>query len=189
MSLQTLVSAPVGAGPASASKSPETGPRVTVLLVMQIGDRGIRRFTKTADPILCLPQRCYVSQGPAADAKAITRAQAFGPGVALGTRAGSCNHQPACVFRNLELDGGSAELQPIDLRILRHDRREARIISPDVSCRLEDSRIVCRQPVQASDYTLWVVPETTAAEAGALLLQTTVQAGLGGTISAELKKN
>ena len=154
--------------------------RVTVLLAMQPGSRGIRRFDKTADPILCVGARCYVSRGAGASAEPISRGKAFGPGVALGSRAGLCNNTLTCVFRNVDLERTMAEVQPIDLRILRHDRREPRTVMADPTCRLDAGRLMCQRPVIASDYTLWVVPEGLAEQAGSLALETAVRAGLRG---------
>ncbi|MCL4767832.1 MAG: hypothetical protein KJZ80_16515 [Hyphomicrobiaceae bacterium] len=154
--------------------------RVTVLLVMQAGSRGIRRFEKSGDPILCTASRCYVSRGGAAPAEAISRGKAFGPGVALGSRAGRCSRSLTCVFRNVDLERALAEVQPIDLRILRHDRREPRTVMADPTCRVNAGRLTCRRPVIAADYMLWVVPERTAERAGAIALETAVRAGLPG---------
>lgn len=152
--------------------------RVTVLLVMQPGSRGIRRFEKSADPILCMSSRCYVSRGAAAPAEAISRGKAFGPTVALVSRAGRCRHSLTCVFRNVDLERTMAEVQPIDLRILRHDRRERRTVMPDPTCQLEDGHLSCRRPVIAPDYTMWVVPENVAEKVGSLALEMAVRAGL-----------
>ncbi len=149
--------------------------RVTILLLMEPGNRGIRRFNKTGDPILCLDRSCYVSQGAAQPASEIARSRAFGPGVALGSRAGSCENSLTCVFRNVDLGGRSAEVQPIDLRVLRHDRRELRSVEADRTCRVTSGQLTCRRPVIADSYTLWIVPEAVAERAGAMALETAVR--------------
>ncbi len=154
--------------------------RVTVLLVMQAGSRGIRRFERTGDPILCTASRCYISRGAAAPADAMSRGKAFGPGVALGLRAGQCSRSLTCVFRGVDLGRTLAEVQPIDLRILRHDRRESRTVMADPTCRVEAGSLTCGRPVIAADYMLWVVPERVAERAGSLALESAVRAGLPG---------
>ncbi len=149
--------------------------RVTILLLMEPGDRGIRRFNKTGDPIICLDRSCYVSQGAAQPAYEIPRGRAFGPGVALGSRAGSCSRSLTCVFRNVDLGARSADVQPIDLRVLRHDRRESRTVEADRTCRVAAGQLTCRRPVIADSYTLWIVPEAVAERAGAMALETAVR--------------
>lgn len=153
--------------------------RVSVLLAMEPGSRGIRRFgPKTADPMLCVADRCYISNGPDAAARELPRRQAFGPGVALGTRAGACRHSLVCVFRRVDLGGESVTMQPIDLRILRHDRRTTATVSADESCRVRGGMLVCAAPVVASSYRAWIVPEKTAEEAGPRALTDALEAGL-----------
>ena len=155
--------------------------RVTILLVMEPGSRGIRRFNKTADPILCVDTHCYISNGPGQPARAMTRPRALGPAVTLGTRAGYCRRSLACVFRGVDFKHTMAVVQPIDLRILRHDRREPRAVTVDPTCRIEGHRLTCGRPILAQGYKLWVVPEIIAERAGALALEMAVRAGLPGS--------
>ncbi len=155
--------------------------RVTILLVMEPGSRGIRRFNKTADPILCVDTHCYISNGPGQPARAMTRPRALGPAVTLGTRAGYCRRSLACVFRGVDFKHTMAVVQPIDLRILRHDRREPRAVTVDPTCRIEGHRLTCGRPILAQGYKLWVLPEIIAERAGALALEMAVRAGLPGS--------
>jgi hypothetical protein len=171
-----IIAAPPVSPPASTQTQPET--RVTVLIVMNPGDRGIRRTNKTADPVLCLGPDCYVSTGPAADAKHVTRWQALGTFNTLGRRAGACNNSLGCVFRNVELGAVKAMLQPIDLRVMHHDRRETREVRADPTCEAIGLRLSCAAGIKASGYRLWVVPESVARKAGAAALDAAVKAGL-----------
>lgn len=155
------------------------GDRVAVLLVMKPGSRGIRRLIKSADPVLCVDQSCYVSRGPVSAAAALSRARTFGATNTLGGRAGACSDRLGCVFRNVTLSGRTSVVQPVDLRIISHDRREARAVSADVSCRIERAVLACDGGVMASDYMLWVVPETLAERAGPAALEAAVANGLG----------
>jgi colicin import membrane protein len=157
--------------------------RATVLLVMEPGSRGIRRWNKTADPMLCFGETCYVSSGTAHPATALSRAKAFGPGVALGSRAGACRNALGCVFRDIKLDHAVTAMQPIDLRILRHDRREAREVAADETCRLTRGVLSCRAPVRAETYRAWIVPEDLAELAGPEALATAVTSGLPDEVS------
>jgi colicin import membrane protein len=166
-----------GSGAASARG------RATVLLVLEPGNRGIRRWNKTADPMLCFGETCYVSTGAASPATVLTRTKAFGPGVALGSRAGACRNALGCVFRAIKLDHSVTAMQPIDLRILRHDRRELREVAADETCRLTRGVLSCRAPVRADTYRAWIVPEDLAELAGPEALAAAVASGLPDEVS------
>lgn len=165
--------------------SADADPRhATVLLVMKPGNRGIRRWNKTADPMLCIDDSCYISAGAETAARRVTRRKGFGPGIALGTRAGACNDQLACVFRNVDLVNDHAWMQPVDLRIVRHDRRESRRISTDPTCTLSDGRIACARTIESDDYRAWIVPEDVARHAGADALKAALDNRLQGNVMA-----
>lgn len=158
--------------------------RVTVLIVMTPGKRGIRRWNKTADPMLCIEGGCYISAGGAEPARLVSRREGFGPGIALGDRAGACRSQLACVFRDVDLTADRAWMQPVDLRILRHDRRESRMVSADPSCRIERGRLSCARTVEGEGYRAWIVPEDAAREAGERMLASALEGHLGEGIGA-----
>lgn len=152
-------------------RTPQSAERhVTVLLRMEPGDKGIRRFDKTADPMLCVAESCYISRGPDRPAERIERWQAFGPFVALGSRAGACNNSLGCVFRDVDLEAAAALIQPVDLRIVRHDRRQAREASADATCRMRRGRLACERTLSGGTWSAWVVPESLARQAGAAAL-------------------
>ncbi len=71
--------------------------RVTVLLWMAPGSYGIRRGHPTADPILCLPDGCYVSRGPELSAR-FSRADALWASPTPGAVAPgpAATNSPAC---------------------------------------------------------------------------------------------
>lgn len=140
--------------------------RATVLLVMNPGFTGIRLFNNTADPILCMPDVCWISRGPDEDARMVPRRKALGPLNTLGNRAGACNDRTGCVFRNVEITPAASVVQPIDMRLLRHDRREAIQVRVDRSCRMEGNQLQCAAPQRGPDYQVWVVPEVLAGDAG-----------------------
>ena len=159
--------------PLSAAES-----RVTLLLVMDPGHAGIRRNNPSADPILCMREICYISRGTDADAIALPRQRAFGPINTLGPRAGACSNQLGCVFRNIDLGGAMAVVQPVDLRLIKHDRRETSEVRVDLSCAVRQSRLTCSQTTRGPDYRLWAVPESISANAGSAALMAAVHAGL-----------
>lgn len=162
------------------SAETETGTRVTILLTMDAGDRGIRRFNPSADPVLCVGDTCYISRGPDLDARAMPRKRALGALNTLGDRAGACGNSLNCVFRNVDLGSASAAIQPVDLRVLKHDRRELSEVRADPTCKIDNERLRCTSDVRGSSYRLWAVTERLARQAGGNMLRTTLESGLGG---------
>ncbi len=160
--------------------------RVTVLMVMKPGDRGIRRFDKDADPVLCTNDGCYISQGVDTPARFLTTHKALGFKNTFGQRAGACRDQLACVFRSVDLGRQPSFVQPVDLRMVHHDRREMKQASADDSCKLNGGHLTCARPVRASNYTLWIVPEKLAQKAGADVLSRALAEGVGATQAADL---
>lgn len=167
----------VPAGEAAAAE-PIDGRTVTVLLVMNAGNKGIRRWNKNADPMLCVDDKCYISRGMTSAAKSLARTRAFGPGVALGDRAGACRNTLVCAFRGVSLASDKGWMQPIDLRILRHDRRTAQLVSADRTCRAERGALSCSVVVEGGDYRAWIVPEPTAEKAGPAAIEAALRAEL-----------
>ena len=156
----------------------ENDRRVTILLIMDVGNKGIRRWSKTADPMLCIRDKCYLSQGRSKPARELLRGKAFGPSVAFGIRGLSCRSHPACIFREVNLHGRTASLQPVDLKILHHDRRETRLIEADRSCTMVAGRLSCDKLFGAGSWRAWVVPEAVAEWAGPQKLQAALNSGL-----------
>jgi colicin import membrane protein len=152
--------------------------RATVLLVMEPGRRGIRRFDHSAEPVLCTGPVCYISTGPGHIATPMPRMTALGPANTFGRRAGACRHTLGCVFRRVEIGEAGARLEPVDLRVMRHDRREPREARPDHTCEVVAGRLYCSEPARAGSWRAWIVPEDVAREAGPALLEAAVKAGL-----------
>ncbi|MEZ5853298.1 MAG: hypothetical protein R3D67_00585 [Hyphomicrobiaceae bacterium] len=155
-----------------------TATRVTVLLHMEPGNYGIRRNNKSADPLLCREWDCYVSGGADTDARAMHRRRAFGIGRTLGSRAGACSNSLGCVFRGIDLGSYPAVLQPVDMHVLRHDKREPTVLRETSACRIVGGALECQHAFQGPGYVMWVVPETLAERAGSGALQAAVDRGL-----------
>jgi hypothetical protein len=167
---------PVPSMPSIASAPADA--RVTILLVMEPGTKGIRRFNKTADPVICEGTSCFVSNGAGAPARVMALRKTLGPGNTFGKRAGACRGKLACVFRGVTLTGAAPTIQPVDLKVLVHDRREARTVSGDASCRVIATRLACGRTVVAQGYRAWIVPESVAEVAGPAALDAAVLRGL-----------
>ncbi len=157
---------------------------VTVLLVMDPGTTGIRTGNKTADPVICLDNWCYVSTGTETPAKVMTRGATLGPINSLGLRAGACRKSLTCIYRGLDIaayfvaGAKPASVQPVDLRYLHHDRRQAIPLQVDNGCSAQRGEIRCARSLRGKGWIAWIIPENLAAEAGVEALQTALGAGL-----------
>lgn len=158
--------------------------RVTVLMIMAPGTYGIRRGASVADPVLCTTDGCYVSNGADIPARFMPRRRALGVGNTLGARAGACRQSLRCVFRDMAFEY-PALLQPVDLHILKHDRRRPQRVITDSDCRLAAGRLTCSRGIYAEDYALWIVPERLAAMAGPEALEWALRDGLSYSRSAD----
>ena len=177
-----------GASRDSVATSDASETRATILLVMEPGSKGIRRYEKTADPIICIGEQCYVGSGTEMAATEMARGRALGPGNTLGQRAGACRHSLVCVFRDVPVGHGRFELQPIDMRILRHDRRETASAEIDRTCTAVGGYLRCAKGVNAATYRVWIVPESVARKGGTAALSAALSAGLTASTAAELRR-
>ncbi len=114
------------------------------------------------------------------------RVQSLCNGNTLGRRAAACNQTVACVFRVLDLKSPKATVQAIDMRIMRHDRREFMAVEADHTCRLVAGTLSCDRIFTARTWRAWVVPELLAAEAGPAALESALKTGLRPHTSAAL---
>jgi hypothetical protein len=161
--------------------------RFAVLLVMAPGNYGIRRHgPKVADPILCAPDGCFVSEGADRTARFLRGRKALGFGNTWGKRAGACRRRLDCVFRGVELGRFPDHLQPVDLHILKHDRRRPSEISGDSQCHTDGGHLFCRRGIYTETYAMWIVPERVAEAAGPDALERAVAEGLKGPRSADI---
>ncbi len=171
------------------AKGPQSGlePRVTILIVMEPGDRGIRRHNKHADPVLCTNEGCYVGAGADTPARFMPGRQALGIGNTWGGRAGACRNQLGCVFRSVRVSELPLIVQPIDMRVVKHDRRRMQSIASDSQCSLDGGRLSCARGIHAEDYVMWVLPESLATTAGPAALERALGEGLNAPRSAAVK--
>lgn len=152
--------------------------RVAVLLLMEPGNRGIRRNNKSSDPVLCGYRDCYISAGPDIDARLMHSRKALGFFRTWGHRAGACNNSLGCVFRGVDLAVLDGMLMPVDMRVVRHDRREPQHIGATSECWFDRGHLACRKGIYADDYAMWVVPESVATRAGPAALMRALEDGL-----------
>ncbi len=161
---------------------------VTILLVMEPGTNGIRRFgKKTADPVICAGQSCWAGAGPDHPSTAMPRGKALGPGNTLGRRAGACNQSLTCIFRDVDLGANPQALQPIDLRVMRHDRREPLTVAASGRCEVAGTQIYCSDTFKSRTWRAWIVPESLAERAGPGMLKAAIEGGLSSARAADLR--
>lgn len=161
---------------------------VTILLVMDPGTNGIRRFgKKTADPVICAGASCWASSGPDHPSAAMPRGKALGPGNTLGRRAGACNESLTCIFRDVDLGSNPQALQPIDLRVMRHDRREPLTVAASGRCEVAGTQLYCSDTFKSRTWRAWIVPESLAERAGPGMLKAAVDGGLSSARAADLR--
>ena len=158
---------------------------MTILLVMDPRRRIFAAYPPSANPVLCIGQGCYVSGGAGGPAEYMPRFSALGPANSIGRRAGPCRNQLTCAFRDVELGGGYGQIQPVDMGLLHHDRREIRGVRPDPTCDLMSGRLFCAEATVAKGYRAWIVPEVIATKAGAEALREALALGLPTVRSAD----
>lgn len=147
-----------------AAAAPVSG-RATVLVVLSHTAERPGSLPRTFDPILCMDAQCYVSSGPASQAKPIAKPQALSTKNTIMAGAGACAGKNQCAFRGVDISAKS-QVEIVDLGLVRHQHREALDATIDKSCRVEDGDLVCDHPLTAPDYRIWIVPEDVAGAAG-----------------------
>lgn len=156
---------PPAATPAQKSSASGGSDKATVLVVLsQNGAHGTS--FKTFDPIICFAGNCFISAGANSEARTTSRDDALSTKNAVTTGAGACAGQMGCVFRGVTFAPG-APLQIIDLGLVNHKLHEPLEAKVDASCAFGDGDLMCKKPLTAPDYRVWIVPEAIAAQAGA----------------------
>ena len=136
--------------------------------------------------MLCTHEGCYVSSGAGTPAHFMPGRKALGFGNTMGARAGACRQQLGCIFRGIDIGQAAGYLQPVDLHILRHDRRQGQVIDGASDCRVDAGRVSCSRGIYADTYAMWVLPESTAKALGAAGLERALEEGLAAPRSADL---
>jgi hypothetical protein len=155
--------------------APPTGPRVTVLLVLDSEDTDQARVKP--DPIICFDQQCWISNGLDAPAKPMPRSQAVALKTTETTTGDSCSGKSACAFRNVAFHPDS-QIQVVEVGESRGVTGAAYTIAADTSCRTLDGELTCDNALVTHAFRMWVVPETTAQSVGPSTLEDAVADGL-----------
>jgi hypothetical protein len=174
------MSAPPPAPPSDTKAGGESGGsgdlRVTVLLVLGT-DVNEAALAPKPDPIICLDQRCWISNGLEAPARPLPRSEAVALKSSAGATSDSCSGKSACVFRDVAISS-DAQIQVVELGDSRGVASNPYSIAADASCRKDDGALVCDNALVTHEFRIWIVPEPTAQTIGAAALEDAVAEGL-----------
>ncbi len=148
--------------------------QATVLLVLGI-DGGALGFKP--DPIICIDERCWLSNGIEAPAISMPRTQAVALRTTEETTSDPCAGKSACVYRGVTIDAG-ARIEVIEVGESRGASAGAFTIAADKSCRNDGGGLLCDNGLATQDFRIWVVPEAVATATGPEGLEDAVAEGL-----------
>ncbi len=157
---------------AEAPRSDAT--QATVLLVLGI-DGGALGFKP--DPIICIDESCWLSNGIEAPALSMPRTQAVALRTTEETTSDPCAGKSACVYRGVTI-AADARIEVIEVGESRGASAGAFTIAADKSCRNDGGGLLCDNGVATQDFRIWVVPEAIAAATGPEGLEEAVAEGL-----------
>ncbi len=169
---------PVSEPPSVSRDAPSPTPTIpaTVLLVLDTSTPlGFK-----PDPIICIDDHCWLSNGIGAPALAMPRTKAVALPTTDEATADSCSGKSACVYRGVAIDP-AARLEVIEVGEGHGVSAGAYTAAADTSCRKDHSTLVCDNSLATQNFRIWVVPEATADVAGAASLEDAVAEGLPDT--------
>jgi hypothetical protein len=129
------------------------------------------------DPIICIDNRCWLSNGISAPALAMPRNKAVALPTTKDVTSDSCSGKSGCVYRGVAVDP-TLRIDVIEVGEGGGASAGAYTISADRSCRKDGSSLVCDNGLATQNFRIWVVPETTAEQAGTSGLENAVAEGL-----------
>ena len=81
-------------------------------------------------------------------------------------------------------------MQPVDIRVIRHDRREPERIETLSSCRAgAGDRVTCTGAIHGDGYTMWVISEAAAERLPPHAFESAFDGGLVDSAEADPKLN
>jgi hypothetical protein len=132
------------------------------------------------DPIVCIDNNCWLSNGINSPALPMPRSQAIALDGTENMTAGSCSGKSGCIYRNITLDP-TARIEVIEVGEGNSASAGAYTIAADESCQRQGETLVCNNGTATEKFRIWVVPELTAEAAGASSLENAVAEGLPET--------
>lgn len=146
----------------------------TVLLVLDTNDAALGF---KPDPIICIDDRCWISNGIEAPAVSMPRTQAVALPTTEESTADSCAGKSACVYRAVSIDP-DARIEVIEVGESRGASAGAYTVPADKSCRSEGGALLCDNGLATQNFRIWVVPEAIAASAGPSSIEDAIENGL-----------
>ncbi|WP_423415469.1 hypothetical protein RLW55_02510 [Hyphomicrobium sp. B1] len=154
--------------------TPPTRSAATVLLVLDPDNTGLGF---KPDPILCIDNTCWLSNGFRAPARSLPRNQAMALSGTNDMTAESCSGKSGCVFRNVIIDP-MHRIDVIEVGEGGGASSGAYTITADKTCRVDGTSLACSNGLATQNFRIWVVPEAQAEAAGAVRLENTLAEGL-----------
>ncbi|CAA2137016.1 hypothetical protein [Hyphomicrobium sp. ghe19] len=146
----------------------------TVLIVLDTNDAALGF---KPDPIICIDDRCWLSNGIEAPAVSMPRTQAVALSTTEESTADSCAGKSACVYRAVSIDP-DARIEVIEVGESRGASAGAYTVPADTSCRSEGGALLCDNGLATQNFRIWVVPEAIAASAGPSSIEDAIENGL-----------
>lgn len=146
----------------------------TVLLVLDPDGVGLGF---KPDPILCIDNTCWLSNGFRAPARSLPRNQAVALSGTGDMTAESCSGKSGCVYRNVIIDP-MHRIDVIEVGEGGGTSSGAYTVTADKSCRVDGDSLACDNGLATQNFRIWVVPEAQADAAGAVRLENTLAEGL-----------
>lgn len=125
------------------------------------------------DPIICLADECFVSNGLSSDAIRLGKTDALKLKSTKDASQDACKGKVGCVFRNVGI-GHGAQIQVVDLGAPSTEPGRAYDAQLDKSCAASDGELACENPIATPDFRIWIVPEQTAKTAGTQAIEDAV---------------
>ncbi|MFT3733254.1 MAG: hypothetical protein QM780_17855 [Hyphomicrobium sp.] len=173
--LAALPPKPVPEPPRIVAEAPSLTPTsATVLLVLDPYGTGL---DIKPDPIICIDNNCWLSSGMTSPSRQMPRNQAVALESTDDQTGESCAGKSGCVYRNVTIDPAS-RIDVIEVGEGGGASVGAYTVGPDKSCRTEGNALLCNNGVATQNFRIWIVPEATAAAAGAASLENAVAEGL-----------
>lgn len=170
--------------PQTADTKPTTEPnasagaadtRATVLLVLDSDDSN--QANVKSDPIICFDQQCWISDGLDSPAKPMPRSEAIALKTTETPTGDSCSGKSACAFRNVAFHP-ETQIQVVEVGESRGVADGAYTVAADATCRKLNGDLTCDNALVTHAFRMWVVPEKTAQQVGAPVLEDAVADGL-----------
>jgi hypothetical protein len=167
----------IAATPATTSTPGPAAPATLLLALETSGTSKKIEAASSFDPVLCLNETCFVSAGLSADAVKISKSDVIKLKSTDEASPDACRGKIACVFRNVPVPAG-AQLQLIELGSASHEAASAPNVKIDESCKVSEGVLGCDDPIATPDFSVWIVPESTAKVAGSQAIEDAVADGL-----------